>query len=104
MELVAHRRSTDSAGAFAADGHWYEPGAAAEADTALAKWFRAEAQPHAEALADLNLLAFVLTRLQRTEDAADVFRRIGPRMTRHPWDLVSDPVGTFQYWRDRARP
>ena len=104
VELVAHRRSTDSAGAFAADGHWYEPGAAAEADTALAKWFRAEAQPHAEALADLNLLAFVLTRLQRTEDAADVFRRIGPRMTRHPWDLVSDPVGTFQYWRDRARP
>ena len=103
VELVAHRRSTGPAGGFAADGHWYEPSAAAEADTALARWFHAETQPHAEALADLNLLAFVLTRLKRTDDAAPVFRRIGPHMTRHPWDLASDPVGTFRFWRDEAR-
>ncbi|MER6122055.1 hypothetical protein ABT173_05040 [Streptomyces sp. NPDC001795] len=102
VELVAHRMTKGSVDAFAADGHWYEPGAAAEADTALARWFRTETRPHAEALADLNLLAFVLTRLKRTEDAVAVFRRIGPHMTLHPWDLVPDPVGTFQFWRARA--
>ncbi|MEV5959036.1 hypothetical protein AB0M11_35760 [Streptomyces sp. NPDC051987] len=102
VELVAHRMSQDSAAAFAADRHWYEPGATREADTALAKWFCVEVQPHAEALADLNLLAFALTRLKRTDDAAPVFRRIGRDMTHHPWNLLPKPVAAFQYWRDRS--
>ncbi|MFI6929304.1 hypothetical protein [Streptomyces sp. NPDC050287] len=103
VELVAYRTAHDTAGSFAADGHWYEPQAAVEATTALTRWFHADTPPHAEALADLNLLAFALTRMKRTADAAPVFRRIGRHMTSHPWDLVPDAARTFRYWQDRAR-
>ncbi|MGW4823697.1 hypothetical protein ACWEP4_33325 [Streptomyces sp. NPDC004227] len=103
VELVAYRMTRDFATAFTADGHWYEPRAAAEADTALAKWFHTASPPHAEALVDLNLLAFALTRLKRMDDAGPVFRRIGRHMTSHPWDMLPNAVGTFQYWRKRAR-
>ncbi|KOG42444.1 hypothetical protein [Streptomyces resistomycificus] len=102
VELVAYRTTKDSTTAFAADGHWYEPQAAAETDTALTKWFQAASPPHAEALADLNLLAFALTRMKRTGEAAPVFRRLGRHMTGHPWNLVPDAARDFQYWRDRA--
>jgi hypothetical protein len=103
VELVAYRSAKDSSTAFIAEAHWYESQAAEEADTALSKWFHTEAQPHAEELADLNLLAFALTRMKRTADAAPVFRRIGRNMTSHPWGHGPDAVSTFQYWRDRAR-
>jgi hypothetical protein len=103
VELVAYRMTTGSAFAFAADGHWYEPQAAAEADIALAKWFHTATPPHAEALADLNLLAFSLTRMKRIDDAAPVLRRLCRQMTSHPWDLVPDAVRNFQYWRNRTR-
>ncbi|WP_149185111.1 hypothetical protein [Streptomyces sp. TRM49041] len=102
-ELVAYREGFHSASIVGAAAHWHEPQAAAEIDTALAKWFHADTPPHAEALADLNLLAFALTRAQRRDQAALVFRRIGRDMTSRPWDLVPDPVGTFRYWWDRAR-
>ncbi|MDQ1013058.1 hypothetical protein QFZ82_007543 [Streptomyces sp. V4I23] len=101
-ELVAHREGLRSTSVVGVAAHWNEPQAAAEIDTALAKWFHADAPPHAEALADLNLLAFALTRTHRRDQAALVFRRIGRRMTSQPWDLVPDPVGTFLYWRDRV--
>ncbi|MDQ0963589.1 hypothetical protein QFZ66_007467 [Streptomyces sp. B4I13] len=102
VELVTYRTSGDATTAFAADGHWYERQAAAEADHALTHWFRTAAAPHAEALADLNLLAFALTRMKRAEDAAPVFRRIGRRMTPYPWNLAPDAARDFRYWRDRA--
>ncbi|MFJ1805382.1 MULTISPECIES: hypothetical protein [unclassified Streptomyces] len=103
VELVAHRTANDSTGSFAADGHWYEPQAAVDADTALTRWFHADTPPHAEALVDLNLLAFALTRMKRTKDATSVFHRIGRHMTPHPWDLVPDAARTFRYWQERAR-
>ncbi|MBV7699390.1 hypothetical protein [Streptomyces sp. TRM70350] len=102
-ELVAHREGSRSPTAVGAAAHWNQPEAAAEIDTALTKWFHVEAPPHAEVLADLNLLAFALTRAHRTAEAAPVFRRIGRHMTSHPWDLVRDPGGAFLYWQDRAR-
>ncbi len=98
VELVAHRQRQLP---FGADGHWNEPGADAEIEAALTDWFHTAAVPHAEAVADLNLLAFALVRTHRPTDAAPVFRRLGRHMTRHPWELLPDPERTFLYWRDR---
>ncbi|MER5184252.1 hypothetical protein ABT009_38975 [Streptomyces sp. NPDC002896] len=100
-ELVAHRLGQQSLDAVAAGRHWNEPRAAEELDAAMKGWFHTPTPPHAEALADLNLLAFALIRMQRTAEAGPVFRRIGRRMTRHPWDLLPDAERTFLYWRER---
>ncbi|MFI1334793.1 hypothetical protein ACH4U7_32735 [Streptomyces sp. NPDC020845] len=101
VELVAHRQRQDPIGALVADGHWNEPGAVEETDAALHRWFHTTAPPHAEAVTDLNLLAFALTRTRRPSEAAPVFRRLGSHMTPHPWDLAPDPERTFLYWRSR---
>jgi hypothetical protein len=98
VELVAHRRRRMSLGA---DSHWNQPQAAAEIDAALVRWFRTAAAPHAEALLDLNILAFALVRSHRPAEAAPVFQRIGRYMTPHPWDLLPEPERTFLYWRER---
>ncbi|TPQ19194.1 hypothetical protein [Streptomyces sporangiiformans] len=102
VELVAHRLRQDPLAAVGAGGHWHEPRAAVEVDAALTGWFHTPAAPHAEAVADLNVLAFALTRIRRPAEAAAVFHRIGRHMTHHPWDLLPDPEGTFRYWRDRS--
>ncbi|MFR0357376.1 hypothetical protein [Streptomyces sediminimaris] len=96
VELVAHRRT-----ALGAESHWHEPRAADEVAVALSDWFHAVTAPHAEAVADLNVLAFALIRLHRPAEAAAVFRRIGRHMTPHPWELLPEPERTFLYWRDR---
>ncbi|MGX1370999.1 hypothetical protein RKD19_006358 [Streptomyces canus] len=78
------------------------PRADAEIESALSGWFHTGAAPHAEAVADLNLLAFALVRRHRPADAAPVFRRIGRHMTPYPWGLLPEPERTFLYWRDRT--
>ncbi|MER6628689.1 hypothetical protein ABT301_10660 [Streptomyces sp. NPDC000987] len=98
VELLAHRERHTPLGA---GGLWNEPRAAQEIDAALDGWFRTAAAPHAEALADLNILAFALVRAHRPEDAGPVFERIGRHMTPHPWNMLPDPRRTFLYWRDR---
>jgi hypothetical protein len=98
VELVAHRGRRMAVGA---DAHWNEPRAAQEIDAALSGWFNTTAVPHAEALLDLNVLAFALIRTHRPAEAAPVFQRIGRQMTPHPWSLLPDPERTFRYWRDR---
>ncbi|MER6158017.1 hypothetical protein ABT147_21080 [Streptomyces sp. NPDC001868] len=50
------------------------------------------AAPHAEAVTDLNILAFALTRAHRPAEAAPVFGRLGRQ-----------PERTFVYWRDRSK-
>ncbi|WP_405642526.1 hypothetical protein [Streptomyces sp. NBC_00019] len=100
VELVAHRQLRGRTG-LGADAHWNESWAGEEIETALASWFRTAATPHAEAVADLNLLAFALVRTHRPNEAAPVFRRIGRHMTTHPWELLPAPERTFLYWRDR---
>ncbi|NEB01311.1 hypothetical protein [Streptomyces sp. SID13726] len=100
VELVAHRQRQMLLGA---DGHWNEPRAADEIEHALTGWFHTAAAPHAEVVADLNILAFALVRTHRPADAAPVFRRIGRHMTAHPWELLPEPERTFLYWRDRHR-
>lgn len=98
VELVAHRQRQLP---FGADSHWNEPAAGAEIDAALTDWFDTAAVPHAEAVADLNLLAFALVRTHRPADATRVLRRLGRHMTPHPWELLPEPERTFRYWRDR---
>ncbi|MFC4468390.1 hypothetical protein ACFPH6_28265 [Streptomyces xiangluensis] len=102
VELVAHRLRQDPLAALGASGSWNEPRAAKEIDGALTGWFHTAAAPHAEAVTDLNFLAFALTRTYRPAEAAAVFHRIGRHMTNHPWDLLADPKRTFLYWRDRS--
>ncbi|POX42629.1 hypothetical protein C3488_36715 [Streptomyces sp. Ru72] len=101
VELIAHRGAQAPSAALGADRHWNEPRAAEEVEWALTRWFRTAAPPHAEAVADLNVLAFALVRTHRTAEAAEVFRRLGRHMTRHPWELLPEPERTFLYWRDR---
>ncbi|MGI5453700.1 hypothetical protein ACQEWB_11120 [Streptomyces sp. CA-249302] len=98
VELVAHRQRQLPLGA---ESHWNEPRAAEEVAVALTDWFLSAATPHAEAVADLNVLAFALIRVHRPADAAAVFARIGRHMTPHPWELLPEPERTFLYWRDR---
>ncbi|MFI1045506.1 hypothetical protein ACH4U3_06740 [Streptomyces griseoruber] len=100
VELTAHRRAASPLDALGTNVDWSGPRAVQEIDMALTGWFRTAAPAHAEAVADLNVLAFALTRAHRPDEAAPVFRRIGRHMTRHPWDLLPDPERTFVYWRN----
>lgn len=51
-----------------------------------------------------NLLAYVLVRLERWEEALEQLRLIGPYATSFPWDRVSDdPLGQFLELRDGVR-
>jgi hypothetical protein len=103
VELMAHRQDAALFDALGAGGgNWHEPRAVHEIDLALGNWFDAGTAPHAEAVTDLNLLAFALTRAHRPAETATVFRRLGRHMTRHPWDLLPEPDRTFAYWRERA--
>ncbi|MFF5186075.1 hypothetical protein ACFY30_20280 [Streptomyces sp. NPDC000345] len=101
VELTAHRQGESRLAALGASGNWNEPRAVQEIDVALQGWFHSAAAAHAEAVTDLNVLAFALTRAHLPDEAAPVFRRIGRHMTRHPWDLLPEPERTFVYWRDR---
>ncbi|MFI7015080.1 hypothetical protein [Streptomyces sp. NPDC050164] len=102
VELGAHRQGLTGLAAIGASGHWNELRAAEELDRALSGWFHTAVAPHAEAMTDLNLLAFALTRAHRPAEAALVLRRVGRHMTRHPWDLLPEPERAFLYWRDGA--
>jgi len=84
-------------------GHWYGPAVVREIEDAFDRWFHGGAPPHAQAVADLNVLAFALVMTQQTRRAEAVFRRLGRYMTPFPWDTGPDPAGTFAYWQRRAR-
>lgn len=101
VELMAHRQGETPLEALGSGGNWNEPRAVHEIDMALKGWFDAGVTPHAEAVTDLNILAFALTRAHRSDEAAPVFQRLGRHMTPHPWDLLPEPQRTFTYWRDR---
>ena len=102
-EHYAHRVATVGRDALELSGHWYGPAVARETDVALQGWFHAAARPHAQAIADLNVLAFALTMTQRTGEAEAVFRRLGRHMTPFPWNTIADPVERFMFWTARAR-
>ncbi|MFJ1671819.1 hypothetical protein ACIOK4_36600 [Streptomyces bottropensis] len=103
VELMAHRQDGTPFDALGSGGgNWHEPRSAHELNLALKSWFDVGTAPHAEAVTDLNILAFALTRAHRPVEAAPVFQRLGRHMTPHPWDLLPEPERTFAYWRERA--
>lgn len=102
-EHYSHRLTTVSRDAPELSGHWHGPAVTREIDAALDRWFHTTARPHAQAVADLNILAFALTMTRRTSEAEEVFRRVGPHMTPFPWSTTTDPLGTFTFWSTRAR-
>ncbi|MDX3644018.1 hypothetical protein [Streptomyces sp. MB09-02B] len=103
VELMAHRQGSTPVDALGSGGgNWNEPRSVHEIDLALKSWFDVGTAPHAEAVTDLNTLAFALTRAHRPAEAAPVFVRLGRHMTRHPWDLLPEPERTFAYWQERS--
>ncbi|MGW4203980.1 hypothetical protein [Streptomyces sp. NPDC004726] len=102
-EHFAHRMGAGGQAALGAGLIWSDPGAAYDIDVALLRWFRAPAVPHAEMMADLNILAFSLIAARRLEEADTVFRRIGPHMTMHPWEALPNPKAAFLYWMSNTR-
>ncbi|MFJ5779865.1 hypothetical protein [Streptomyces sp. NPDC093094] len=89
-ELTAHR-------------HWSQPPERALVDDALSTWPRPGYLTHAAALADLNILAYVLVKAGRVREAATVFHAIGPVVTSWPWREDGPPVETFRHWSHRAQ-
>ncbi|MFE9660859.1 hypothetical protein [Streptomyces sp. NPDC005955] len=100
-EHFAHAVEAGGTRALAAHRIWHEKAAASELELALKGWFHTSAPPHAEAVSDLNLLAFALVRARWLPEATEVFQRVGRHMTMFPWDALEDPVTAFTYWRDR---
>jgi len=82
--------------------HWTKPRVSSALDRAVADWCRPGRLQHAAALADLNLLAYVLVQAGRLTDAAQAFGLIGETVTPWPWELAGDPLATFEYWQARA--
>jgi hypothetical protein len=100
-ERAGHSRGSGTPDALSS-AVWQERGVTGEIDAALDRWFRPAGPANAQAVADLNILAFALTRTHRSAEAAPVFRRIGRHMTMYPWDTLPDPVAAFLRWQDRA--
>ncbi|MFF2851026.1 hypothetical protein ACFVT5_32520 [Streptomyces sp. NPDC058001] len=101
-EHFAHRLNVGGRDALSANRLWHDPTAAREIETALHHWFHPAPTPHAEVVADLNVLAFALVRARLLPEAGQVFRRIGRDMTPFPWNSLDDPERAFTYWRDRS--
>lgn len=108
IELISlverHLRTVSGGGltALMASGQWSQPRAAAALDAALAEWAKPGHLRHAEALADLNLLAYALIQANRVGDAAEVFPAIAGVVAPWPWGLDGDPVRQFTHWQNRA--
>ncbi len=105
ISLVERFQRTVSGGgltALMARGQWSQPRTAATLDHALAEWPKPGHLTHAEALADLNLLAYTLIQANRSDDAARVFPAIAGTVTAWPWGLGGDPVRQFTHWQNRA--
>ncbi|GAA2740419.1 hypothetical protein [Kitasatospora cinereorecta] len=102
--LLDRYRATVDAGGVSALGarrRW----ARADAESALERaltWTRPGTLRHAEALADLNLLAYALVQASRSAEAAAVFELLGPVVTAWPWLLDGDPIEQFAHWRDQT--
>ncbi len=89
--------------ALTAHRHWSQPQERGLIDQALADWLQPGYLTHAAALADLNLLAYVLVTATRPDEAWPVFQMIGPFATAWPWLENGQPLATFQQWHHRAR-
>ena len=108
LELTAslgrYQRTVDMGGvvALTARRHWDQHRERSLLDHALTSWLSPGFLRHAAALADLNLLAFVLTKADRLTDAREVFQSIGSTVTAWPWEVDGAPLDVFIECRGRA--
>ncbi|WP_030272382.1 hypothetical protein [Streptomyces sp. NRRL B-24484] len=101
--LGRYRAAVDAGGvgALGARRRWDRADAAAALDRARG-WTEPGALGHADAVADLNVLAYDLVRAGRLQEAAGVFASIGPTVTAWPWRLDGEPLQQFTYRRDQV--
>lgn len=102
--LGRYRRVLTAGGmpALTAHRHWIQPQEAALIDQALETWPQPGFLTHAAALADLNLLAYVLMEATRPREAWPVFEAISAVATSWPWELDGDPLQQIQKEHRRA--
>ncbi|TSB31565.1 hypothetical protein FNJ62_05735 [Streptomyces benahoarensis] len=109
LELTAlvrnHQRAMASGGvtALGAGEFWRRHDAVAMLDRAAHYWPSPGFLHHAEALADLNLLAYALIKASRPSDAATVLRATGGVATPWPWNAEDEPLAGFSRHYARAR-
>ncbi|QMU76626.1 hypothetical protein GXW83_13615 [Streptacidiphilus sp. PB12-B1b] len=88
--------------ALGAGRHWTRRSETAALERGLTSWSQPDFLTHAAALADLNLLAYALTRAELVPQSAAVFRTIGTVVTPWPWGLDGDPLEEFSHAQSRA--
>ncbi|MEU3711127.1 hypothetical protein [Streptomyces catenulae] len=109
LELTAlvrnHQRAMAPGGvtALGAGELWRRPDAVAVLDHAAHHWPGPGFLHHAQALADLNLLAYALIKATRPGDAATVLRATGGVATPWPWNAEDEPLASFSRHYTRAR-
>ena len=103
--LARYRALLEAGGitAMTAHRHWDRHEERALVDEALATWPQSGGLTHAAALADLNLLAYVLIKATRPREALRVFQAIGPVVTAWPWQEDGQPLEIFHDRSRRAR-
>lgn len=102
--LARYQRALAAGGitALTAHRHWSQPHERALVDQALAMWPQPGHLTHARALADLNLLAYVLAKATRLSEARPVLEAISAVATSWPWELDGDPLEQFRQAHRRA--
>ncbi|ARH89683.1 MULTISPECIES: hypothetical protein [Streptomyces] len=108
LELTAlvrtHHRAVAPGGldALGANEIWRRPDAARTLDQAAHYWPKPGFLHHAQALADLNLLAYALIKSGRISDATAALRATGGMATHWPWNVEGDPLERFSHYYSRA--
>ncbi|WP_043263069.1 hypothetical protein [Streptomyces sp. CT34] len=101
LELAAlvrsHHRAMAPGGvtALGAGEFWRRPDAVKVLDHAAHYWPGPGYLHHAQALADLNLLAYALIKAARPADAANTLRATGGVATPWPWNTEGEPLERF---------
>ncbi|WP_142215247.1 hypothetical protein [Streptomyces sp. SLBN-118] len=102
--LYRYRRALAAGGitALTARRHWDQAHERPLVDDALATWTQPGFLRHAAVLTDLNLLAYVLTKAVRMQDACSVFEATAAVATSWPWELDGDPLEQVRESHRRA--
>jgi hypothetical protein len=104
-EVWRYTRAQDAngRGTMLAEHFWLRPASASLLDTCVARWLQPDGLIYAEAIADLNTLAFALAHAARPADAFAVFPRIRGLVTPWPWNVDGNPVERFAHWHAVTR-
>ncbi|PJN38505.1 hypothetical protein CG747_22970 [Streptomyces sp. CB02959] len=109
LELTAlvrnHQRAMAPGGvsALGAGEFWRRHDAVAALDQASHYWPSPGFLDHAQALADLNLLAYALIKAARPGEAANALRATGGMGAPWPWSADGEPLERFSHYYARAR-